>query len=113
MQKRTPTFSSLSRCVLHFRPRAFPQVRLAAGQWIPVENECEVARRPVSVRPCKLQELIPFPGAAGSVVPAAQRVDPRLRAGAMTVSCRVHTFLVLRALAGVPSLAYGATGPTQ
>ena len=55
---------------------------------------------------------MPFPGVLGLGVLSSIAHGFTLRVRAMAVSHDFHTFTVLGVSARVPSLAYGATGPT-
>ena len=60
----------------------------------------------------KSSKITAFPGVMGLGVLSSTAHGSTVRAKAVAVFHDFHTFAVLDVLAGVPSMAYGATGPT-
>ena len=66
---------------------------------------------PTGISHCKFQKLMPLPGMVGFGILSSVALWSSLGIGALAVSHDFYAFTVLGVSVGVPSPAYGATGP--
>lgn len=115
MPEEEPPSSLLSQALhsvsdtVHFNRSGVRQDKgtpVETGQFLPTQ-EFEGTHQPWRYALLQIPVNHSFPRGDGA------RHSQQWRAGATAVSRHFHTFFVLGALPGVPSLAYGATGPAE